>query len=109
MTMDPAGGGLPTEDISNRSQDLGSSVNPHASVDDYNRVMLQYTQRQMAAFTNNGSPGNRRNSATSGTSGVSGASGQSSSSSVTNMARTGSGPPPRASGSSSRSSGNARS
>ncbi|QKX61251.1 uncharacterized protein TRUGW13939_08399 [Talaromyces rugulosus] len=100
--MDPAGGGLPTEDINNQSAGLGSqglasSANPHASVDDYNRVMLQYTQRQLAAFTTN-SPSARRSSATSGS------SGPSNSSSVTNIARTGSGIAPRASGSSSYSS-----
>jgi hypothetical protein len=104
--MDPAGGSLPTEAISNRSaglgsQDLVSGVSPHTSVDDYNRVMLQYTQRQLAAFTSN-SPSARR---PSGTSGSSGSSGPSSASSVTNIARTGSGFPPRLSGSSSYSSG----
>lgn len=111
MALDSAGGGLPTEDITNQSaglgsQDLGSSVNPHASIDDYNRVMLQYTQRQMAAFTSNGSSGARRNS---GTSGRSGSSGQSNASSVTNMARTGNGPSPRQGGSGSHSSGSTRS
>ncbi|CRG87367.1 hypothetical protein PISL3812_04384 [Talaromyces islandicus] len=104
MSLSSAGGGLPTEDISDRSaglgaQDLGSSVNPHASIDDYNRVMLQYTQRQMAAFTNS-APGNRRSS---GNSGSSGSSGQSNTSSIANMARTSNGPPPRRSGTGSHS------
>lgn len=106
MAMDSARSGLPTEDIS-RSQDLGSSVNPRASIDDYNRVMLQYTQLQMASFTDKGSPEARRNN--SGTSGTSGSSAQSTTSSVTNLARTGTEPPPRSNSSRSHTPGTTRS
>ncbi|KAH8702145.1 hypothetical protein BGW36DRAFT_424432 [Talaromyces proteolyticus] len=98
MALDQAGGGVPTENMSGRApgldaQGLDRSTNPPASIDDYNRVMLQYTQQQLAAFTNNGDFGDRRSSATSGS------SGHSNSSSVTNMASAGNGPPPRRSGS----------
>jgi hypothetical protein len=80
-----------------RGRDLGLSsmdnhgVNSHPhTIDDYNRVMLQYTQRQMAAFTNNNDMSEGRNR------GMSRSSGQSNNSSVTNMAQDGSGPsPPR--------------
>lgn len=110
MTMDTAAGGLPTEEINARGsgfapQGFSSSIEPPASVDDYNRIMLQYTQRQLAAFTNNGSLGERRNS---GTSGSSGRSVRSSASSVSNMARTGNGPMPLHSASASRSPDNTR-
>jgi len=65
----------------------GNNINlaPQTSVDDYNRLMLQYTQRQMAQFTNGG--GNRRNSGQSGNSGQNNPS-------AGNWARGASGPSP---------------
>lgn len=109
MTMGSTGGGLPTEDINERNSSIGSQnpdsgMSPHASsVEDYNRVMLRYTQKQMAAFANNDASGERRNSGTSGTSGSSGGYSQSNASSVSNLARTGGGPPPPRSVASNRS------
>ncbi|KUL92112.1 hypothetical protein ZTR_02245 [Talaromyces verruculosus] len=85
--IDPAEG-LPSEDISGRTIDIGPldtapGINPRSSVDDYNRVMLQYTQRQIEAFTQAGD--NMLARRNSGNSRSSGSSGQSSTSSVTNM------------------------
>lgn len=65
------------------SQSSGPHLDPHSSVDDYNRVMLQYTQRQMAAFTK-GDPSRRNNSVASGSSGSSGGSSNSSGNSSRN-------------------------
>lgn len=58
---------------------------PQTSLDDYNRLMLQHTQRQMAQFTNGGD--NRRNSGQSGNGGQSNPS-------AGNWARGASGPSP---------------
>jgi hypothetical protein len=104
MPNDPADFNFAAEDVSGRDSGLGpldtgtSGVDPNASVDDYNRVMLQYTQRQIAAFTDGENGTGRRNSGTSRS------SGQSNVSSVGNMARTGTGPSPQR-GSESYSSG----
>jgi hypothetical protein len=70
----------------------GGISDHHTSIDDYNRVMLQYTQRQMMAFTNHGNMNERHNSSTSRS------SGQSNTSSMTNMVRDGNGPSPPRSG-----------
>ena len=54
----------------------GMRLRPHASVEDYSRIMLQYTQRQMAASLKGNSDDGL--SVRSGTSGRSNDSGQSS-------------------------------
>lgn len=100
MPIDPAEG-LPSEDISGRTTgigplDTGPGIDPRSSVDDYNRVMLQYTQRQIEAFTQAGD--NMLARRNSGNSRSSGSSGQSNSSSVTNMAGAGTALPPQQSG-----------
>ncbi|EED17934.1 conserved hypothetical protein [Talaromyces stipitatus ATCC 10500] len=97
MAMNPAEG-LPTEDISGRTSGIAllettPGIDPRASVDDYNRVMLQYTQRQIEAFTQAGD--NMLGRRNSGNSRSSGSSGQSNTSSMTNMAGAGSGLPPQ--------------
>lgn len=90
--------GLPSDDISGPAGGISplnttsSGVDPNASVDDYNRVMLQYTQRQIEAFTQNGD-----NMLARQNSGTSRNSGQSNNSSITNMAAAGSAMPPRSS------------
>lgn len=61
------------------------------SLSDYNRVMLEYTQRQIAAFTNNDNAVERQDSAESVSSGLS------SMTTVTRVARTGTGPAPQTS------------
>ncbi|KAF5015564.1 hypothetical protein F66182_13058 [Fusarium sp. NRRL 66182] len=100
MPIDPAEG-LPSEDISGRTIGIGpmgttSGIDPHSSVDDYNRVMLQYTQRQIEAFTQGGDNMlGRRNSGNSRSSGSSGSSGHSNTSSMTNMAGAGTALPPQ--------------
>lgn len=101
MPIDPAEDlatqGIPGHGPALEPIDTGTNIDPHSSVDDYNRVMLQYTQRQMAAFTHGDDTGTgRRNSTTSRS------SGQSNTSSVTKMAHGGTGPsPPRTAGTSS--------
>ncbi|OKL64261.1 hypothetical protein UA08_00393 [Talaromyces atroroseus] len=102
MPNDPADLQFAAEDVPGRdsglgSLDTGTSVDPNTSVDVYNRVMLQYTQRQIAAFTQEDKGTGRRGSSTSGR------SGQSNSSSVGNMARTGTCPPPQRSSEASAS------
>lgn len=52
----------------------GVSLDRRASLDNYNRAMLQHTLRQMAAFTDSCDFAKRRNSGTSGSSGRSNAS-----------------------------------
>lgn len=109
MPIDPAEG-LPSEDISGRTAGIGPmetapGVDPRSSVDDYNRVMLQYTQRQIEAFTQAGDNVlGRRNS------GNSRSSGQSNNSSVTNMAGAGTALPAQQTGrnTSTQSPGGAR-
>lgn len=54
----------------------GMRLRPHASVEDYSRIMLQYTQRQMAEYLKSNS--DDRLSVKSGTSGPSNDSAQSS-------------------------------
>jgi ATPase subunit of ABC transporter with duplicated ATPase domains len=71
-----------------------TALNPRTSVDDYNRVMLEYTQRQFAAFANNNNDGERHNTVRRGNSGNSGVS---HASSVTEMTRNGNGPAPQTS------------
>ena len=93
MPVDPAEG-LPSEDLSGPNPNIAPietapGIDPHSSVDDYNRVMLQYTQRQIEAFTQAGD--NMLGRRNSGHSRGSGSSGQSNNSSVTNMAGTGTG------------------
>lgn len=112
MPIDPAEG-LPSEDISGRTTSIAPmetapGIDPHSSVDDYNRVMLQYTQRQIEAFTQAGD--NMLGRRNSGNSRSSGSSGQSSSSSVTNMAGAGTALPPQQAGrdTSTQSPGGAR-
>lgn len=100
MPIDPAEG-LPSEDISGRTTSIGPmetvpSIGPRSSVDDYNRVMLQYTQRQIEAFTQAGDNMLARHN--SGNSRSSGSSRQSNSSSVTNMAGAGTALPPQQTG-----------
>jgi hypothetical protein len=100
MTFNPAEG-LPSEDISGRTTGIGPlqtapGVDPYASVDDYNRVMLQYTQRQIEAFTQSGD--NTLGRHNSGNSRSSGSSGRSNASSVTNMAGAGTALPPQQTG-----------
>ncbi|GKZ29102.1 hypothetical protein AbraIFM66950_003061 [Aspergillus brasiliensis] len=55
--------------------DAGRAVDPHSSVEDYSRVMLEYTQRRMADFTDlddeKGSSRSSRSSQTSSNSGTS--------------------------------------
>ncbi|KAE8553249.1 hypothetical protein EYB25_004631 [Talaromyces marneffei] len=91
MPIDPAEG-LPSEHISGRT----TGIDPHASVDDYNRVMLQYTQLQFEAFTREGDnilsrPNNSNNRS-------SGNSGQSNTSPVSNLAGAGTALPPQRTG-----------
>lgn len=98
MPIDPVEGGLPTEEIPGRDSSMGPfesgpGIDPHTSVDNYNRVMLQYTQRQIEAFTQAGENVSERR-----TSGNSRSSGQSNNSSITNLARSGTGPPPHQTG-----------
>ncbi|KAJ5573766.1 uncharacterized protein N7459_008193 [Penicillium hispanicum] len=54
------------------------SLDPHNSLEDYNRTMLEYTQRQMSSFVdlddNTGRGSSSRSSQSSGDSGHSGAS-----------------------------------
>jgi hypothetical protein len=112
MPIDPAEG-LPSEDIWGRTTGIGpldtaTGIDPHSSVDDYNRVMLQYTQRQIEAFTQAGDNMlGRRNSVNSRSSG---SSGRSNTSSVTNLAGTGTALPPQQTGrnTSTQSPGGAR-
>jgi len=91
MAIDPAEG-LPSEAVSGRTTSIGPmetapGIHPHSSVDDYNRVMLQYTQRQIEALTQAGD--NMLALHNNGNSRSSGNSGQSNTSSVTNMAGAG--------------------
>lgn len=69
------------------------NMSRHASLDDYSRVMLQYTQRQMAAFTDIDHR-NRHNSVGSSSSGSSNTSGRSNTSIAGEMARGAIGPNP---------------
>ncbi|GLI74996.1 hypothetical protein PoHVEF18_003246 [Penicillium ochrochloron] len=69
------------------------STEPRISLEDYNRTMLEYTQRQMSSFVdlddnNSGNSGSSRSSQSSGNSGRSGTS----SNGV--LARQANGPPP---------------
>ncbi|GLA39325.1 hypothetical protein AnigIFM63604_005000 [Aspergillus niger] len=55
--------------------ETGRAVDPHSSVEDYSRVMLEYTQRRMADFTDlDDEKGSSRSSRSSQTSGNSGSS-----------------------------------
>jgi hypothetical protein len=68
------------------------SLDPaHASLEDYNRSMLQYTQRQMSSFVDV-DDSHRGRGSSSRSSQSSGQSGCSSASSGTNMARQANGP-----------------
>lgn len=68
------------------------AVDPHTSLEDYNRSMLEYTQKQMSSFVDlddgNGSGSSSRSSQSSGNSGNSGISNNGS------LARQANGPPP---------------
>ncbi|KAJ5689276.1 hypothetical protein N7462_003668 [Penicillium macrosclerotiorum] len=83
-----SGGQPPTENLVETQR----SLDPHTSLEDYNRTMLEYTQRQMSSFVDldegSGSCGtSSRSSQSSGNSGVS-------SNGV--LVRQASGPPPSA-------------
>ncbi|KAJ9206271.1 hypothetical protein DTO271D3_9028 [Paecilomyces variotii] len=73
-SMFPTHSGEIRHDSRTENQSSNSRPNPHQSVDDYNRVMLQYTQRQMASFTKSADPSRRNDSVGSGSSGSSGRS-----------------------------------
>lgn len=75
------------------------SLDPRVSLEDYNRTMLEYTQRQMSTFVDLDSPrGNGTSSRGSQSSGNSGNSGTSSNGVLAGQAN---GPPPPTSASSS--------
>ncbi|KAJ9302911.1 hypothetical protein DTO271G3_285 [Paecilomyces variotii] len=73
-SMFPTHGEEIRHDSRTENQSSHSRPNPHSSVDDYNRVMLQYTQRQMASFTKSADTSRRNDSVGSGSSGSSGRS-----------------------------------
>ncbi|KAJ5280321.1 hypothetical protein N7478_005693 [Penicillium angulare] len=79
--------------------DSAASLDPQTSLEDYNRTMLEYTQRQMSTFVDlDGSRGNGASSRSSQSSGNSGNSGTSSNGVLAGSAN---GPPPPTSASSS--------
>ncbi|KAJ5672787.1 hypothetical protein N7507_001914 [Penicillium longicatenatum] len=74
------------------------SMDPRNSLEDYNRTMLHYTQRQMSTFVDLDGPGNSRGNGTSSRSSQS--SGNSDNSSNGVLASQANGPPPTSAGSS---------
>lgn len=92
MLPTDGGGTAPLEDIVHHPS---HRPNSNAYIDDYNRVMLQYTQRQVATFIDSDSGGNGPSSSASSRSNgscSSESSGDSSDLPCGNMARQASGP-----------------
>ncbi|KAJ5759760.1 hypothetical protein N7520_006916 [Penicillium odoratum] len=80
------------------------SVDPRNSLEDYNRTMLDYTQRQMSTFVDlDGNSRNGTSSRNSQSSSNSGNSGNSAGSSNGVLASQANGPPPTSAGSSADS------
>lgn len=91
-----AGAGPPTNLV-----DANQPIDPRTSLEDYNRTMLNYTQRQMSTFVDLDGPGNSRGNGTSSRSSQSsGNSGNSDNSSNGVLASQANGPPPTSAGSS---------
>lgn len=67
-------------------------LDPHTSLDDYNRTMLEYTQRQMSSFVDLDDVNSRRSDSSSRSSQSSGNSG------ISGIARQANGPPPTSAG-----------
>ncbi|KAJ5099653.1 hypothetical protein N7532_006654 [Penicillium argentinense] len=70
------------------------ALDPHSSLEDYNRTLLEYTQRQMSSFVDLDDGGHRGSGASSRSSQSSGNSGQSGSSNNGTLAHQANGPPP---------------
>ncbi|KAJ5913124.1 hypothetical protein N7504_002007 [Penicillium tannophilum] len=91
-----AGAGPPTHLV-----DANQPIDPRTSLEDYNRTMLNYTQRQMSTFVDlDGSGNSRGNGTSSRSSQSSGNSGNSDSSSNGILASQANGPSPTSAGSS---------
>lgn len=76
------------------------ALDPQISLEDYNRTMLEYTQRQMSSFVDLGNVRNEGTSSRSSQSSGSGNSGASGNSSNGVLASQANGPPPTSAGSS---------
>jgi hypothetical protein len=100
LNMFPQDGGAELSPTNNNVE-TSRSVNPRNSLDDYNRTMLEYTQRQMSSFFDHdegsGSSGSSSRSSHSGNSGASSRSSLSSGNGGAfnnGVARQANGPPP---------------
>ncbi|KAJ5182977.1 hypothetical protein N7492_000593 [Penicillium capsulatum] len=87
---------FPTDSENGPPSQQAQSLDPRNSLDDYNRTMLEYTQRQMSSFVDlddtNGAGLSGTSSRSSHSSGNSGRSGASNNGSI--LARQANGPPP---------------